>query len=54
MAKLQIEKTMILLSEEEIRRVAILAKHGNKDAIYNFVRDVITKRLEEALRKRCG
>jgi hypothetical protein len=54
MAKLQIDKTLILLSKEELRRVVILAKQGDNDTIYSFVRDVITKRMEEALRKRCG
>ncbi len=54
MARLRIDKTLIILNEDELRQVIQLAKAGNADAIYRFVRDVITKRLEEALRKRCG
>ena len=54
MARLRIDKTMIILNEDELRQVMRLAKAGDVDAIYTFVREVITKRLEEALRKRCG
>ena len=54
MARLRIDKTLIILNEEELRQVMRLACQGDTDAIYQFVKDVIAKRLEEALRRRCG
>jgi hypothetical protein len=54
MARLRIDKTLIILNEEELRQVMRLARQGDTDAIYQFVKDVIAKRLEEALRRRCG
>jgi hypothetical protein len=54
MARLRIDKTLIILDEDELRQVMRLARQGDTDAIYMFVKDVIAKRLEEALRRRCG
>ena len=54
MAKEQIEKTLIILDENELRQVMGLARQGDTEAIYRFMRDVIAKRVEEALRRRCG
>jgi hypothetical protein len=54
MAKQRIEKTLVILSEDELRRVMHLASQGDTDAIYKFVKDVIAKRVEEAIRRRCG
>jgi hypothetical protein len=54
MSRLRIDKTLIILKENELRQVMYLAKKGDSDAIYAYVRDVIAKRMEEALRKRCG
>jgi len=54
MAKQRIEKTLIILDEEEVRRVLELAHRDDTQKIYEFVRDVIAKRVEAALRKRCG
>lgn len=54
MAKQRIEKTLVILNEDELRQVVQLAKQNNPDAIYKFVRDVIAKRVEEAIRRRCG
>jgi hypothetical protein len=54
MAKQRIEKTLIILDEEEVRRVLRLARQDDAQEIYEFVRDVIAKRVEAALRKRCG
>lgn len=54
MAKERIEKTLIILDEEEVRQVQRLARRGDAQAIYEFVRDVIAKRVEAALRMRCG
>lgn len=54
MAKQRIEKTLVILNEDELRQVVQLAKQNDRDAIYKFVRDVIAKRVEEAIRRRCG
>jgi hypothetical protein len=54
MAKLRIEKTLIILDEDEIRQVLRLARRDDAQEIYAFVKDVIAKRVEAALRKRCG
>jgi len=54
MSKQRIEKTLVILNEDELRQVMSLARQGDTDAIYKFVKDVIAKRVEEAIRKRCG
>jgi hypothetical protein len=53
MAKDLIEKTLILLDEDEVRQAMHLARNGDIDAIYRFMRDVIAKKVEAALRMRC-
>ena len=54
MAKERIGKTLIILDGDEVRQVQRLARQADPDAIYEFVRDVIAKRVEVALRTRCG
>ena len=54
MAKDRIEKTLIVLDEDELRQVERLAKEGDREAIFVFMRDVIYKKVEDALRRRCG
>lgn len=54
MAKQRIEKTLVILNEAELRQVMQLAQQEDPDAIYKFVREVIAKRVEEAIRRRCG
>lgn len=54
MAKQRIEKTLVILNEDELRQVVRLAKQNDPDAIYKFIREVIAKRVEEAIRRRCG
>jgi hypothetical protein len=54
MAKLRIEKTLVILNEDELRLVMRLARQGDNEAIYKFMREVIAKRVEEAIRRRCG
>jgi hypothetical protein len=54
MAKERIEKTLIILDEDEVRQVMRLARQDDLEAIYRFVRDVIAKKVEAALRMRCG
>ena len=54
MAKQRIEKTLIILDEEEIRQVMQLARRDNPQEIYRFVKEVSAKKVEAALRQRCG
>ncbi len=53
MAKEQIEKTLILLDEDEAKRVLKLAEEGDEQAILEFITQVIAKKVEAALRSRC-
>jgi len=54
MAKERIEKTLIILDEDEVRQVLQLARREDPREIYRFVKEVISKRVEAALRRRCG
>ena len=54
MPKQRIEKTLIILDEEEVVRVLHLAQRDDPREIYEFVKGVIVERVEAALRKRCG
>ena len=54
MPKEQIEKTLIILDEDEVRQMMRVAQQGDVEAIYRYMRDVIAKKVEAALRKRCG
>lgn len=54
MSKERIEKTLIILDEDEARQAMRLAQQDDAEAIYRFVRDVIAKKVEAALRLRCG
>ncbi|MGC8826889.1 MAG: hypothetical protein ACP5TV_07795 [Anaerolineae bacterium] len=53
MAKEQIEKTLILLDEDEAKQALELAEKGDAQAISQFVTQVIAKKVEAALRSRC-
>lgn len=53
MAKDLIEKTLILLDEDDVRQAMRLARQGDIEVIYRFMRDVIAKKVEAALRMRC-
>ncbi len=54
MARQRIEKTIIVLNEAEVRQVLRLAQGHDRSAIMRFVTLVIGKKVEAALRKRCG
>ena len=54
MAKQRIEKTLIILDENEVRRVNQLARQDDARKTYDFVKEVIAKKVEAALRMRCG
>lgn len=53
MAKERIEKTLIILNEDEARLAMRLARQNDPQAIYQFMRAVIAKKIEAALRTRC-
>jgi len=53
MAKQRIEKTLIVLDEDEVRRVLQLARRDDPQEIYCFVKEVIAAKVEAALRMRC-
>jgi hypothetical protein len=53
MAKERIGKTLIVLSEDEVCQIVALAQAADQQAILEFVRDVIARKVEAALRKRC-
>ena len=54
MTKERIEKTLIILDEDELHQAVQLARQGDVEAIYRFVREVIAKKVESTLRRRCG
>lgn len=54
MAKERIEKTLIILEETEVRQMFAVAQRNDSQEIYRFVTQVIAKKVEAALRQRCG
>jgi hypothetical protein len=53
MGRQRIEKTLIILDEEEVRQVLRLASQDDARRIYAFVKDVLARKVEAALRQRC-
>ena len=51
--KQRIEKTLIILDEDEVRQVLLLARRDDPEEIFRFVKEVIAKKVEAALRMRC-
>ena len=54
MAKERIEKTLIILDEDEVRRVLLLARRNDPEEMFRFIKKVIARKVEAALRIRCG
>ncbi len=54
MAKQRIEKTLIILDEDEVRLVLRLARQDDTQEIYDYVKEVLARKVEAALRRRCG
>ena len=54
MSKLRIEKTLIILDENEVRRALLLAQKDDPQEIFRFVKEVVARKVEAALRRRCG
>ena len=54
MAKEHIEKTLIILEEEEVRQLFHVAQRNDPKEIQHFMLQVFIKKVEAALRRRCG
>jgi hypothetical protein len=54
MAKDRIDKTVIVLEEDEVREALTIARRNDPQEIFRFVTRVIAKKVESALRKRCA
>jgi len=54
MAKDNIEKTLIILEEDEVREALDLTRRNDPQEIFRFVTRVIAKKVESALRRRCA
>ena len=53
-AKERIEKTLLILEEDEVRQVLAIARREDPAEIAAFVTQVVIKKVEAALRQRCG
>jgi hypothetical protein len=51
--KQRIEKTLIILDEDEVRQVLLLTRRDDPEEIFRFVKAVIAEKVEAALRMRC-
>jgi hypothetical protein len=49
----RVEKILILLDEAEVHQVLLLARENDPTRIFEFVTQVIAKKVEAALRRRC-
>lgn len=54
MAIQRIEKTLIILEEDEVRLVMQMAQQDDAQKISDFVREVLARKVEAALRQRCN
>lgn len=54
MAKENIERTVIVLEETEVRKALALERRGDPQEIFRFVVRVIARKVESALRRRCA
>jgi len=54
MAKEQIEKTLIVLEEAEVRQLLQLAQRNDPEEIRLFMMTFFIKKVEATLRRRCG
>ncbi len=54
MAKLRIEKTLIVLDEEEVRQFIRIARQKDAQEIQRYMLKVFIKKVEAVLRRKCG
>lgn len=54
MAKDRIEKTLVVFTEEEVRRILELARRDDDEEIRQFILKEFVKKVEYILRRRCS
>ncbi len=54
MAKQRIEKTLIVLDEEEVRQLLRIAHKNKSKEIQYYMLKVFIKKVEAVLRRKCG
>jgi hypothetical protein len=54
MAKQRIEKTLVVFTEEEVRRILELVRRDDEQEIRQFMLKEFVKKVEYILRRRCG
>lgn len=54
MAKENLERTVIVLEETEVRKALALAKRKEPQEIFRFVAKVVARKVESILHRRCG
>ena len=54
MAKERIEKTLVILTEDEVRQLLQLAQRNDQHELQQFMQKDFIKKVEAILRRRCG
>ncbi len=54
MAKDRVEKTLVVLEEEEVRQLLALMLRNDDREISDFMLRIFIKKVEAILRRRCG
>ena len=54
MAKQRIEKTLVVLEEEEVRQLLRIAQRKDPQEIQSYMLKVFIKKVEAVLRRKCG
>jgi hypothetical protein len=54
MAKERIEKTLVIMEEEDVRQLLQMAQRNDPEEIQRFTVKVFIKKVEAILRRRCG
>ena len=53
MAKQRIEKTLVVLEEEEVRQLLQIARRNDPQEIQRYMIKIFIKKVEAILRRRC-
>lgn len=54
MAKDHIEKTLIVMNEDELQQLLQVARRNETEEIKRYMKEVFIKKVEATLRRRCG
>ena len=54
MSKDSIEKTLVVLDEEEVRELLQVAQRDSPQEIWDYMLKIFIKKVEAVLRRRCG